>query len=630
MEQQDENTINYKQGKQRKPLSFGKTLLASTLGVIIAGVVLSVLSMIISIAMMVSMMSSLSGDNEVVTVKPDTFVHLNLQNQVKEVAPNGLESVFNEDKVNGADQILAGLAHAKDDDNVKGLYVTVGGTSGLTWGLAEELRNAILDFKESGKPVVFYGEHYSQVDYYLATAANKILLHSDGMVEHRGIGSQVMYYKDLFDKLGVKVDLIRPTSCAYKSAGETYTMNHMSDANREQIHVYINSIWNHVSTNIATARSMDVQTVNELADNLTGFLAKDAYKAGLVDSLCYDHDARMITKAMGRSHTLNMSKYYASISAEKKDAGKNKIAVIYAEGGVNAGSYPGYGDGIYTAPIVKALNDAATNDKVVAIVLRVNSPGGAATTSQSITDAVRKAKTHKPVVVSMSDYAASAGYEMSCLADYIVAQPTTITGSIGVFGTVPEIGGMLKKKIGLTFDTAQTNKNSAGISLVTPMSPVARAMMQRNVEDFYVTFVSTVAEGRKLEYKYVDSIARGRVWTGADAVKLGLVDTLGGINDAVRIAARLANTNNYTTQRYPAQKSWMSQVFNSNSDNEDNSFEPSFSLMAKVRMMFSAKQRILDYQSKMRTIDGRLEQDLLNLTGEPTLQARMPFYVVSE
>lgn len=613
--------------KERKPLGFGLTMLASAVGVLIAGIILSAISFVISIIMTVVLLSSI-GNDQSITVKDGSYVHIDLRKPVQEAAPSALENLFSNNETNGADVILKSIRDAKEDSRIKGLYVTVGGTSGLNWGLTEELRNAIKDFAEK-KDVVFYGETYSQPEYYLATASQHIFLHPDGMIDFRGIGSQVMYYKDLFDKLGVKVDLIRPASCAYKSAGETYTMNHMSEANREQIHVYINSIWKHVSSQIAEARRLPLDTINYYADNLIASLGKDAYKNAMVDSLLFEHDVLQYTKnSLERKHTISAEKYAQAAPAEKH--GGKKVAVIYAYGNVQAGENTGFGSGIYTKPLVKALDEAAVDDNVCAIVLRVNSPGGAATTSQSITDAVRRAKTHKPVVVSMSDYAASAGYEMSCLADCIVAQPTTITGSIGVFGTIPEIGGMLKNKLGITFDTASTNKNSTGLSLTAPLSPAARNMMQRNVEDFYVTFVSTVADGRKLKYEYVDSIAKGRVWTGTDAQKLGLVDKIGGIYDAIETAASLAGVENYYAVRFPAKKDLMSQLMQLSGNSNKEYDEYNFSLRQRISAILWAKQAMKNKSHHFATFEEQFMSDMESLTAEPTLQARIPYYIIAQ
>ena len=623
----EQNSFNNNQSNSRKPLSFGRTVLAAGLGVIVAGLVLGFISFIMMISALVSMTKSVSSDTAV-NVKESTFVKIDLTKPVTEQAPSGFETFVSDTRAYGLNDLLLVIDKAKTDPHVSGLYLLMSSTTQLGWGMAEELREALLDFASSGKPICTYGEGYSQPAYYVATAANEIHIHPDGMLDFRGIGSQVMYYKDLFDKLGVKVDLIRPESCAYKSAGETYTMNHMSEANREQIHVYINSIWNHVSNGIAAARKMDVARVNQIADSLTGYLAADAFSRGLVDFLSFEKSFRTsLQENHNAKHFLSASKYltYARQLQSQELKEKCAIAVVYAEGNVQAGNYPGYGSGIYTNRMVKAIDDAAKDDNVKAIVLRVNSPGGAATTSESITAAVRRAKEKKPVIVSMSDVAASAGYEISALANGIVAQPTTITGSIGVFGTLPEIGTMLRKKVGITFDTVQTNKNSTALSLTAPLSPTARAMMQRNVEDFYKVFVGVVAEGRKMNFEAVDAIARGRVWTGQDAMRLGLVDSLGGIQTAIRWAARLAKVNKYHVVEYPKQKDFMAQLSSmmNKDDDEDNTFSLLFHPAKVLRFYQYRNSIVID-----RTLEGRIREDLESLTQEPSLQARLPYFLV--
>ena len=591
----------------RKPLSFWKTTWASALGVIIAGAVLSVVGFFLMIGLLVGLVAGLDSSSSPVQVRPGTYLTLNLCTPVQESAPSALESAFGDYSALGADLILQGLAAAQEDPNVEALCVTCGGTSGLSWGLARELREAIARFRQSGKLVLFYGESYSQPEYYLATAGSLILLHPDGMVDLRGIGAEVMYYKELFDKLGVKVDLIRPASCAYKSAGETYTMNHMSEANREQVRAYIASLWRTACEEMTLDRpGVDF---DQLASDLSGCLAHDALKNKVVDSLCYAHDLKAWGRQHGRQHDLSLLRYTQSLAEPQ---GKNeRIALVYCSGTVAAGSYPGYGDGIFTDRTVKAITQAANDKRVKAIVLRVNSPGGAATTSQSITDAVRKARELKPVVVSMSDYAASAGYEISCLAHCIVAQPTTITGSIGVFGTVPEVGQMLKKKLGITFDTVATHRNANGLSLVRPLSPQARAMMQRNVDEFYTTFVQTVADGRGMSWDEVDAIARGRVWTGRDAKELGLVDTLGGLDLAVAIAADLAKIEgNYRVVTLPGKQDWMEQLSTLMGDREEG--QGGY------------------FKQMLRGPEWLLERDLRSLTDAPTLQARIPYTLILE
>lgn len=550
-------------------MGFGKTMLASAVGFIIGTVVLSILSFILFAAVMVSALQTASSDSTPIVGK-SFAVELNLTGVVSEAKPNELMSLMGDNTTTSLSDLLATIDHAKDDDRVKALYLHLGG-SNLSWAQAEELVDALRTFKlESDKPVITYGEAMSQPEYYLATCTQKICVHPSGIIDFRGMGAEVMFYKGLLDKLGVHMELIRPTSCAYKSAGEVYTRTDMSDANREQVHSYINSIWDYAVKVMATNRHMTVEQMNAVADNLSGYLPDDALEAGLVDTLCFAQDVKKMMKEKYLVEKIVKAKRYAkAIEQEDKDY---RIAVIYAEGDV----VPGKGDGTRTAvygdDIVKALADAAKDKKVKAIVLRVNSPGGAVTASESMTHAVIEAKKEKPVIISMSGLAASAGYEISCFGTKIVAQPTTLTGSIGVFATIPEVGNLLRQKLGITTDTVKTNKNSTGMSLFRPLSTDARTMMQKNVEDFYITFTQRVADGRGLTREYVDSIARGRVWTGAQAKELGLVDTLGGLTLALHIAAEEAEVDydKCKVKVFPSEKGlWELMMQKMNEDEEE-------------------------------------------------------------
>lgn len=551
---------------QKQPLGFGKTMLASALGVIIASAILSIIGFFLMVGMLASAIAS-SSDTSVPVVGDHIFLKIDLSKSYQERTPDNFSSLFGEEKTAGFCDLLAAIDKAKSDSKIDGLYLFATSASSMSWGQIEELRNALKDFKdESGKPVVAYGDSYSQSCYYLATVSNKIAIHPSGMLDFRGIGAEVMYYKDLLDKFDVKIDLIRPESNAYKSAGETYIRNNMSDANRIQIRTYISSIWSHVTEGIAAQRNMTVNKINEIADNLSGYLANDAVSQELIDTMLFENDIEcMIKQEYGGKRIVSASKYAKSITPNKS---KNKIAVIYAEGDVVDGTSNGYQTAVYSDDIVKAFEQAAKDKDVKAIVLRVNSPGGSVTASEAMTHAIMRAKKSKPIIVSMSDLAASAGYEISCNATKIVAQPTTITGSIGVFATIPEIGELLNKKLGIHIDTVCTNKNACGLNIMRPLSPTARAMMQRNVEDFYVTFCKRVAKGRGMRVAQVDSIAKGRVWTGADAIKIGLVDTLGGFNVALQLAAKEAGIKDYTTVSYPKSEPMMSKIFKM-TDDED-------------------------------------------------------------
>lgn len=555
--------------KEQKPLGFGKTMLASAVGFIIGIMALNIISFIFIIGMLASALSSSMDDSTPITGN-QLAIELNVSGAVSEAEPNELMALFGNEATCSLTQMLCAIDNAATDKRVKALYLHFG-ASDLSWAQAEELKDALKAFRaQCDKPIIAYGESLTQPEYYLATAADKIAVHPSGLVEFKGLGAEYIFYKGLLDKLGVHMELIRPTSCAYKSAGEVYTRTDMSDANREQVRSYINSTWQYVSQNIAASRNMTVEQINAIADNLTGFLADDAMKSGLVDTLCFAQDIKNTFRDRYEVKKIVTAKRYA-MDVKKKDT-DNRIAVIYAEGQVVPGKNTNGNTAVYGDDIVKALNDAAKDKKVKAIVLRVNSPGGAVTASEDMTHAVIEAKKVKPVIVSMSALAASAGYEISCFGTKIVAQPTTITGSIGVFATLPEVGQLLRNKLGITTDTVMTNKNSTGLTLMRPLSADARAMMQKNVEDFYITFTQRVADGRGLTREYVDSIGRGRVWTGLQAKELGLVDTLGGLTLALHIAAEEAGVDysKCSLKTFPEKKSMWEQLMNRvNADEEE-------------------------------------------------------------
>ncbi len=592
------------------------TMLASALGVVIVSVVgglLTFISMIVMVASLASM-----GDDETVMVKNNTFVTVDLSKISGDRSGNSLRQSFGEGKTIGLISAIDAIRKAADDDKVTGLFVKDNGT-GVSWASLEELRGVIEEFRQSGKPVVAYATSYTQSGYYLATASDVVSLHPAGMVDFRGMGGEVLYYKDLLDKLGVEMQLIRPESCAYKSAGEVYTLSHMSDANREQIRAYIGSIWRTATAEIAASRNIGVAELNTIADNLSGFLADDACAQHLVDTLCFEEDVHaMLKETYGGKHLMGIEKYAKNKKKADKKV-KDRIAVIYAEGNVVDGSAKGFRQGVYGDDIVKALKQAMNDKDVKAIVLRVNSPGGQATASESMTHAVMQAKEKKPVIVSMGDLAASAGYEMSCMADIIVAQPMTITGSIGVFGTIPSVQKLMQQKLGLNADTVSTNRNANGLTIFRPLSPAAMAMMTKNVEDFYKTFVGRVAEGRHMTFDEVHQIARGRVWTGADAIGIGLVDTLGGLDLALRIAAEKARVDKYTVKDYPAEKDTWEQLAELFGDDEDSDLN----LLAKMRL--ARKWKV---ESGKWKAFSRMEDDLLYVSTAEGLQARLPFIVL--
>lgn len=604
----------------KKPLSFGMTMLASALGMVIV----SVIAGILVFAMMILMVASVAkmDSKDMVPVRTGSVLKVDLGRISGDRTASGLTMSIGGSKSVGLVDAVYAIRNAATDDRINALYLTDDGLSGLSWGSLSELRDAIEDFRDK-KPVVAYATTWSQGGYYVASAANRVCVHPSGMVDFRGMGGEVMYYKDLMDKLGVEMQLIRPESCTYKSAGEVYTLNHMSAANREQIRAYISSIWNTATSAIAASRGIDAAKLNSIADNLSGYLAPDAQQSGLVDALCFEEDVRRQFKDEHDGKQLLPLEDYAKgyNLATANMPSKDKIAVIYAEGNVMDGSARGIDQGVYGDDIVRALRQASEDKDVKAIVLRVNSPGGMATASESMTHAVMQAREKKPVIVSMGDLAASAGYEMSCMANVIVAQPTTITGSIGVFGTIPNVGKLLNQKLGLHVDTVGTNRNANGLNIFRPLSPTAMAMMERNVEDFYKVFVGRVAEGRGMSYDAVHQIARGRVWTGVDAKRIGLVDTLGGIDLAMSIAAEKAGLEKYAVKVYPAEKdTWtqLQELFGEATDNDLN-------LMSKGWLAYRWKT-----SQKGQKALSKLEQDLLFVANSEGVQARIPFVFIAE
>ncbi|MBQ7062566.1 MAG: signal peptide peptidase SppA [Bacteroidales bacterium] len=552
---------NSNNNKQKQHPTFGKIMLASGVGTLIVLLIVGIVKLLIFFGLIGSMASEKAG---VKSVTNDSFLEIDLTEAMFERTPSDYSSLLTDNSSVGFSDLLRAIGQAADDPKIKGICLNFGMQYPHSWGRSEELRQALTRFCESDKPVLAYAEQYTQQGYFVASVADSVYLNPTGMLEFRGLGAEALFYKEMLDRLGVKLTLVRPKSNDYKTAGEAYTMNHMSDANRRQVREYLCSIWDYVTEQVAEARDIASDTLNRLADNLDALLPDDALKTGMVDRLCFEKDMKYTIKhVLGASHTVKLKDYVGSLRPQSNS--KNRIAVLYAEGTVQTGT--GFQQAVYSDKLVKDLCTAAHDDNVKAIVLRVNSPGGAVIASESITNAVRHAKAKKPLVVSMGDVAASAGYEMSCYADYIVAQPTTITGSIGVFATLPEVGGTLRKYLGITTDTVCTNRNSTALSILRPLSPRALELTQRSVEEFYTTFVGRVAEARGLDSAFVDSVARGRVWTGSDALRLGLVDALGGLDDAVQVAAERAGVSDYQVVDYPANKDFLSEL----KERKDNS-----------------------------------------------------------
>lgn len=516
---------------------------------------------------------------EVVVVPKNTVLHLKFDEEVADRSSNNPFSnlnVFNlkSSDTPGLNEILESLKKAKDDENIKGIYLDLGTVpSGIA--TVEEIRNALIDFKKSGKFIICYGEVFTQKAYYLASVADKIYLNPEGIIDFKGLNGEVMFYKGLLEKLDVDVQIIRHGK--FKSAVEPFIYDKMSEPNKEQTLKYLTSIWDHLLDGISTYRKISKDDLNAIADSFSIKKAADAVTYKLADKLMYKDEllAELRTKlGLGDNDKISMlslSKYVDAPNKNKKaSTSKNKIAVIYALGSIESGK--GDDKTIGSEKISEAIRKARLDSTVKAIVLRVNSPGGSALASDVIWREVLLAKKVKPVVASMGDVAASGGYYISCAATKIVADPTTITGSIGVFGMVPNLKGLFNNKLGITVDNVKTNNYADFGTTYRPLTESEKDIYQVDVENIYQTFITHVAEGRGMTTDQVDSIGQGRVWSGADALKIGLIDEFGGLEKAIEVAAKLAKIEDYKIQSLPAQKELIEQILESLQGGSDETF----------------------------------------------------------
>lgn len=502
-------------------------------------------------------------------VEDGSVLVLNLSGSISEQGQDDIMGKLtgNYSPTNGLNEILAAVKKAKNNENVKGIYIEAGA---LGAGLAtlQEIRLALVDFRKSGKWIVAYGDSYSQGAYYLASVADKVYINPKGMLDWHGLGSQPMFYKDLLAKFGVKYQVVKVGT--FKSATETYTEDHMSDANRLQTSLYINGAWKNICEAVAKSRGISVNSLNKYADEYTAFQSAELLKKRkMVDELMYADNVKTTIKKMLK---LDDDDIIPQISVSdmlnvKGDKEKgDEIAIYYAYGDVVQSSeqsmITGGGHCIASSTVCRDLEDLMNDDDVKAVVIRVNSGGGDAYASEQIWHQVSKLKAKKPVVVSMGDYAASGAYYLSAPASWIMAQPNTLTGSIGIFAVIPDLSGLITQKLGVKFDEVKTNRNSTfGNTMARPFNAEETAMMQAYVDRGYLLFRKRVADGRRLPVENVEKIAQGRVWIGTDALKIKLVDQLGGLDDAVKKAAQLAKIKDYYTSEYPAPMSWTEQLF---------------------------------------------------------------------
>jgi len=519
------------------------------------------ITMIIFFAVIGTLISSATSSSEkIVKIKDNSVLHLKFDYPIKDrTSNNPFENIdfstFETHENLGLDLILKNIAKAKDDDKIKGIYLDL---TSMNTGMAsiEEIRNALKDFKKSGKWIVSYSEVYTQSTYYLASLSDKIYLNPAGLVEMRGLSTQLIFFKNALEKLEVEMQIIRHGK--FKSAVEPYMLEKMSDSNREQMELILNTAWGSMLKDLSESRKITIEELNAIADDIKIQTAKDALAHKFVDKLVFkDEFLDELKKRVGAEsyddiNYISLSKYNNSTPEKEENVSKNQIAVIYASGDIISGKSNDGSMGSET--ISEAIREARLDENVKAIVLRVNSPGGSALASDVMWREVVLAKKVKPVVVSMGDVAASGGYYIACAANKIVANEKTITGSIGVFGVIPNVQGMFNNKLGITFDFAKTNKHADIMTMFRPLTAEEKDIIQIGVENIYDDFITKVGEGRGMTKEQVDSIGQGRVWTGLDAKKIGLVDEIGGIDEAIAIAKDLAKLDDYNLVDYPKLK----------------------------------------------------------------------------
>ncbi|MBK9060934.1 MAG: signal peptide peptidase SppA [Flavobacteriales bacterium] len=554
---------------------FLKFMLASMLGSLLIGIVLIVLF----ICSLAALGSAFSMEGKAPSVSSNSFLRISLD-QV--VVDRGAKEPFSLDfgpfkgmgKL-GLNDILDDIEKAKKDDRIKGVFLDLGMVNaGFT--TVKEIRDKLIAFKaESGKPVVAFADTYTQKSYYLASVADKVYMVPQGDLDFRGLRSEMMFYTGLFEKLGIEIQFIRGSDNKFKSFGEAFTRKDMSPANKMQVTRLLDGIWGNYITEVGALRQLDTAKLNAIAENMMVRKAQDAVTTGLVDSLVYRDEVlagikeRMNLDIGKDINFVDLNKYtkaYVAKAKPEKDASeisswkKPKVAVVYAQGDIVDGD--GEDGSIGGTTLSEAIRKAREDSTVKAVVLRVNSPGGSGLASDVIWREVMLAKAVKPVVVSMGDVAASGGYYISCAADKIFAEPTTITGSIGVFGMIPNMQGFFNDKLGLTFDGVQTHKYAGMLTVTRPLTADEKGIIQGFIDNFYSTFTQRVAEGRHMEVAAVDSIGQGRVWTGTDAKRIGLVDEMGGLEAATAEAAKLADLGEgeYRTVGYPEQKDFFEQL----------------------------------------------------------------------
>ncbi len=585
---------------------FFKYTAATVVGIIVFTIVCVALSVMSIVGMVASASATQAVEkNSVLVLKLNGSIdEQGTDNTIGKLTGNYIPST-------GLNDILSAIKKAKDEENIKGIYIDAGVLS-TDYATLQEIRSALEDFRKSGKKIIAYADTYSQGSYYLASVADNIYLNPIGMVDWHGIGAQPVFYKDMLAKFGIKFQVVKVGT--FKSATETYTEEHMSNANRLQTKMFLDGTWKQVCYAVSKSRGISVDSLNRYADELLMFQsAESLLKRKVVDGLAYASDMKDIAKAqfgIGKDDDLNRLFVSDMTNVKEKQTSGEGIAIYYAYGDIvqseKVSLLGGGSHCIVGSTVCNDLKDLMDDDDVKAVVIRVNSGGGDAFASEQIWHQVMELKKKKPVVVSMGGYAASGAYYMSAPASWIVAQPTTLTGSIGIFAVFPDMSGLVTQKLGVKFDEVKTNRNSTfGNLMARPFNEEETAVMQQYVNRGYQLFRKRVADGRRLPVESVEKIAQGRVWLGADAIGLKLVDQLGGLNDAVAKAAKLAKLGEYYTVDYPAPSSWIDQLLAGASD--------AGSVDARLRLTLGD---LYEPVSLMR-----------NLDKHEALQARIPFAI---
>ena len=583
---------------------FWRVVFGTMVGFFFSFLIVSVIGFFFMISMMVAFTPSAP------VVKENSILKIDLSSQIVE---RGVENPFEDLDLDmfgvnatqtGLNDILACIESAAIDPHIKGIFLNVSHPIAAQ-ATIKEIRDALVKFKESGKFIYSYSDNYSQNGYYLSSVADNIAMNTYGSLDFKGIASQILFYKGLINKLDLDMQIVRHGE--FKSAVEPYILDKMSEANRKQMTVLTNSLWKVMLESIATSRNLTVETLNTIADELSCENGEQALKMGLVDTLCYYRDAEQKLKNLvglettGKLNFVSISSYKKAVKTPSINT-KDKIAVIYAYGSIVDGK--GMENSIGSESLSQTIRDAYNNDNVKAIVLRVNSPGGSALASEVIWNEIELAKkAGKVVVTSMGDYATSGGYYIACNSDAIVAQPNTLTGSIGVFGMIPNIQNFLKNKLGVTVDVVKTNPHADHLSGFRKMDEMETKKMQTSIEEIYAVFTKRVADGRNISVEKVDEIGQGRVWSGTDAIEIGLVDQLGNMNDAIFLAAKLANLTEYKMDYYPRQQDWFTKLFNK----EDMVIKTMKEEMGELYYTYDALKEIME----MKGIQARMPMDLI-------------------